>query len=198
MLSELYSELYSEQYQRLFRYCSDRKSSGHFDPLILGWVSATQPTLLYRSSAQNEHLKSSYPFDNLKSLQKYAFGTISKSFGIMSVFLWYCSEALFRKVKMVVVAATTTRIKWSFWPLENENRLDIACPAYTHRALLYPLSPRYTPLQKGITEMVRVSATRTKIKWRNSPLEMIVCNHFFSLSRFFFHSSNSFIWFSSS
>ena len=48
-------------------------------------------------------------------------------------------------------------------------------------------------LQKGITEMVQVSATRTKIKWRISPLEMIVCNHFFSLSSFIFHSSNSFI-----
>ena len=45
---------------------------------------------------------------------------MSKSFGIMSVFLWYCSEVLFRKVKMVVVAATTTRIKWSFWPLERK------------------------------------------------------------------------------
>ena len=66
----------------------------------------------------------------LEKPAKYTFGTISKSFGIMSVFLWYCSEALFRKVKMVVVAATTTRIKWSFWPLENENKLDIVCPAY--------------------------------------------------------------------
>ena len=47
-------------------HCSVRKSSGHFDPLILGWVSATQPTLHCRSSAQNEHLKSSYLFDNLK------------------------------------------------------------------------------------------------------------------------------------
>ena len=47
-------------------HCSARKSSGHFDPLILGWVSATQPTSPYQSSAQNEHMKSSYLFDNLK------------------------------------------------------------------------------------------------------------------------------------
>lgn len=46
--------------------CSDRKSMVHFDPLILGWVSATQPTSRSRSSAQNEHMKLSYLFDNLK------------------------------------------------------------------------------------------------------------------------------------
>ena len=50
----------------VLKRCSDRKPMVHFDPLILGWVSATQPTLHCRSSAQNEHLKSSYLFDNLK------------------------------------------------------------------------------------------------------------------------------------
>ena len=60
-------------------YSSDGKSSGHFDPLILGWVSATQRTLSGQSS---------YLFDNLK--------------------------------KMVVVAATRTKIKWRNSSLESE------------------------------------------------------------------------------
>ena len=44
---------------------------------------------------------------------------------------------------------------------KRENRLDIACPAYNHRAL-YPLYPSYTPSPKGIMEMVRVAEAHTK------------------------------------
>ena len=99
----------------------------HFDPLILGWVSATQRTLSGQSS---------YLFDNLK--------------------------------RKMVVAATTTKTRCLYY-----SRLSVVCRYVREffkqkhkRQLATAVQPtivaRYTLLQKGIMEMVRVAEAHTK------------------------------------
>ena len=85
-------------------YCSDRKSSGHFDPLILGWVSATQRTLSGRSS---------YLFDNLKRKMVVAATTTQTRclyYSRLSVVCRYVREYFKQKHKRPLVTAVQPTI----------------------------------------------------------------------------------------
>ena len=113
-------------------HSSDRKSSGHFDPLILGWVSATQRTLSGQSS---------YLFDNLKRKMVAVAATTTKTrclyYTRLSVVCLYVREYFKQKHK-----------RRALYPFSKGYNGDGAGLCDPHQELCnYYLSPLFLILQ---------------------------------------------------